>query len=117
MRAAAGTRPFLRSRSRPMSGPMPSATARRSTGVIEPGTAPTGPASESGVIASAPAAAFAQLLDVRHVVAPVPGVEREHLLERHPRGMLGMDEAAREVLGGHGAQEQDPPLVQRLEQA
>src|SRR5688572_4120879 len=117
MPAAAATRPFLRSRSSPMSRPMPRATARRRTGVIEPGVAAVVAAIESGGMTSAPAEAVAQLLDVPNVVATVPRIEREQLLERHARGMLGMDEAAGEVLGGHGAQQRNPALVQRLEQA
>lgn len=54
--------------------------------------------------------ALAKLLDVRHVMAPVPGVERDVLLEPHPPE-LGVNEAARILFVGEGTQENYPALV------
>src|SRR5436305_10296341 len=63
-----------------------------------------------------PAFALPQGGDVRDVVASVPGVKSEHLLEGQNATLLRMTQATLKISGFHRTKQRDPAKVQRIEQ-
>ena len=65
-------------------------------------------------VAKLPRHSLAEFGDVRHVMASVPGIERQRLLQSH-RPKFGMAESAFPVLRSERAQQSDPAVVERIE--
>src|SRR3990172_258227 len=63
-----------------------------------------------------PPLSLSECFDVRDVVASVPGVEGDVLLDAHP-AERGMMERAHTLLGAERAEEHHPPLVKRGQQS
>ena len=65
--------------------------------------------------APSPAFALLERSDVRYVVAPVPRVQPEHLLQRQQTSELRVAQAATEICGIHRPQHGHPAQMQRVE--